>query len=237
MEERGNRQRERAQATLEVPITLKPRPEHEMAMIKHWYNQTPEELFPVTRGGSKRPQGIFTPESRNIRVWTWYFIPRNWRFSQWHFVRLGNRYPSDPNAPTTWQGWKRLENSIAPSTMCDEIRLTRILIQYCNTRDGKVLTELTEWFANMNEIQRTEMAKRIGEHASGTWVHYVCPDIPFILRRKLAYNSNLFVPFRDIYKAIRRYDIAGKSEWNLRCLKALGLIYSSRLRIPRQTFS
>jgi len=196
---------------LELPITIKQRPEKEMAMIENWYCKTPKMLFPVPppglneRNQRKVPQEFMLPESKNIRVQRGYFYKE--KYSQWNFVRLGNRYPSDPNAPSTWQGWEKLENSLTPSTMRDEIRLTRILIQYCNTKDTKVLTELKEWFEGMNVIQRTVMAKRIRDHAAGCYG-----------------NDALLLQYRNIYRAIRKYDTAGKSEYMLKYLKDTGLI-------------
>ncbi|MDD3469348.1 MAG: hypothetical protein PHE53_05130 [Thermoguttaceae bacterium] len=70
-------------------------------------------------------------------------------------------YPGNPNCPETWQGWKELEESLTPSTMRDEIRMTRIVIQYCDTEDSKVLDELTEWLQNMSEIQRVVMVQNV----------------------------------------------------------------------------
>ena len=107
----------------------------------------------------------------------------------YHFVRHGNRKPGDPVCPTTWQGWKELEDSLSPSTMRDEIRLTRIIIQYYDTQDEKVLTELKEWFADMNELQRWSMIHSIWKRES-------------LSRMKDALNPS----FRDIYHAIREYD-------------------------------
>jgi hypothetical protein len=195
--------------TLEVPLTIKQRPEKEMVMIEAWYNQTPKTLFPKLEAGEysrrKIPQDFMLPESKNIRVQRWYFFRA--KYSQWNFVRFGNRYPSDPNAPETWQGWKKLEESLTPSTMRDEIRLTRILIQYCDTKDTKVLKELWEWFDGMNEIQRTVMAKNIRDLAQG------------------CYGNNVLLPlYRDIYRVIRHYDTADKSENWLKHLKDFGLI-------------
>ena len=125
----------------------------------------------------------------------------------WCCIHRGNHYPNYPNAPETWQGWKELEESISPSTMRDEIRLTRILIQYCDTKDKKVLVELKEWFAGMNEVQRICMAKSIQDRA------------------KNCYGTDaLLIPFRDLYKTIREYDIVAKSDFEIERLKQLGLL-------------
>ena len=186
--------------TLSQNILLKPRQDKEKTMIEEWYKNTPKVLFPVLFGENatcKVPSQDRISESKNINV-------KGEKHNQWHFIRLGNRYPADPNAPETWQGWKELEESIAPSTMRDEIHLTRILIQYCDTKDAEVLEELEEWFAGMNEIQRTCMARTVREQAKG------CREF--------------LEPFRDLYKAIHKYDIADKSDFEVRLLKQQRLL-------------
>ena len=90
--------------------------------------------------------------------------------------------------------------------MRDEIRLTRILIQYCDTKDEQVLEELKTWFTEMNEVQRICMAKSVCDRAKGT------------------YGSELLIPFRDLYKAVREYDLAAKSDSETERLKQLGLL-------------
>ena len=116
------------------------------------------------------------------------------------FLRQGNRKPGDPVCPMTWQGWKELEESLSPSTMRDEIRMTRILIQYCDTEDKAVLKELKDWFATMNEVQRTVMARllhdRIDEYSSK------CPP-----------------QFWDVYYAINEYDVVPVHENQKRSLE------------------
>jgi len=191
---------ERLPISLEIPITIKPRPENEMAMIEDWHNNTPKELFPAPAGNNsvrKVPREGIVPKSEVIRV-------QNAKYSHWHFIRLGNRYPADPNAPETWQGWKELEESITPSTMRDEIRLTRILIQYCDTEDAKVLTELKEWFAGMNEVQRTVMAKNVCDLAWG------------------AHGTKLYEPYKKIYTTVKEYDIAPKPDHLKKSLEDAG---------------
>lgn len=188
--------------TLEVPIEMKQRPEKEMALFEDWYYKTPNVLFPMPEGENpprKIPrQGVIPAESKIIRI-------QNKKYDPQDFIRLGNRYPAAPNAPETWQGWKELEESITPSTMRDEIRLTRILVQYCDTKDTKVLDELKKWFHSMNEVQRTVMAKNVCD---------------------LAWNSrgtDLFESFKKIYGTVKEYDIAAKAERMKKYLKEAGL--------------
>jgi len=126
------------------------------------------------------------------------------------FLRHGNRKPGDPVCPTTWQGWKELEESLMPSTMRDEIRLTRMLIQYCDTEDQAVLKELKEWFGNMNEIQRASMTWSIrkralavddimGDDMQRTTISWLLPIPEGQIR--------LFPSFQIFYQTIRDYDV------------------------------
>ena len=85
----------------------------------------------------------------------------------------------------------RRKNSLTSSTMKDEIRLTRIIIQYCDTKDQKVLGELKEWFADMNEIQRMCMANSILGRMKRC-IMFGAPEEA----------KNLLSPYRDLYKTI-----------------------------------
>ena len=172
-EEAIKRLREAAENSLmylKTNVRIKLRHPDEMALIEQWYENTPESLLPqIAEYTAPQPgckvTGFLQYTGTHAESSNWIKIEgiqlSGHRLTPWHFVRLGNRYPSDPNAPETWQGWKELEESISESTMRDEIRLTRMLIQYCDTKDEKVLEELKAWFAEMNEVQRTCMAASI----------------------------------------------------------------------------
>jgi hypothetical protein len=180
-------------------VTIKLRNPKEMAMIRAWYESTPKVLFPRLGAGSryfiKMPQtGGNVPD------------PKIFGYHHWFFTATGNRYPGVPNAPETWQGWKELEESIVPSTMRDEIRLTRIMGQYYDTKDEAVLKELKEWFDGMNVVQRTVMAKSLRDRASESG------------------SADLFMSFRDIYKTIREYDVVPIPEYMIENLKERGLL-------------
>jgi hypothetical protein len=175
-------------------IYLNLRPQKEMEMIDQWYQNSSNNDFPIL-GHEQLP-------SHKVPSYGFLAYDR----PPWCFINVGNRYPGPPNHPTTWQGWRELEESITPSTMRDEIRLTRILIQYCDTRDAKVLSELKEWFTGMNEVQRVCMAKSIRDRARG------------------CYGTDLLAPFRELYKTIREYDIAAKSDREMEWLKKLRLL-------------
>jgi len=142
---------------------------------------------------------------------------QNQDYFPYFFVRHGNRKPGDPVCPETWQGWKELEEVLSPSTMRDEIRLTRMLIQYCDTEDDAVLKELEEWFTDMNNIQRTFMAKNIFDLAWGAWE---------------ARNTNLLDPYSKIYATINEYDVVAKPEYMKKYLAVAGLYpYQPRIRM------
>ena len=190
----------------EVPLMVKSRPEKEMTLIANWLSETPKELLPVWQDDEKIFLGAGVSDSVVISV-------QGKMFSQWKFLDVAdvNRYPADPNAPATWQGWKELEDSLTPSTMRDEIRLTRIFIQYCDTKDEKVLAELKEWFDKMNEVQRTVMSQRVLKFADGSFFEH--GSVLVLYPRAL-----------NLYRAIREYDVVDKLEWEMKRLKNRGLI-------------
>jgi len=83
------------------------------------------------------------------------------------------------------------------------------MIQYCDTEDRGVLKELKEWLEIMDEVQRTVMVTTL------RYMPYYCyDDSPDLL----------FPILRELYKAIREYDISSKSESEIEWLKELGLI-------------
>jgi len=184
----------RARLTQEVKIKL--RNDKEMAMIDQWYRNTPKALFPKFVQGEHllkvTPQKLLFRSSKKILG-----------HEPWCFIPISNRFPGDPNNPTTWQDWQDLEESIVPSTMRDEIRLTRILIQYCDTKDDTVLRELKDWFDGMNEVQRPVMAKSIRDRAAFTYSVFPTPPV---------------------YKAIREYDVIPIPENRKKYLRVIGLI-------------
>ena len=160
IEFRGRKVSSGSRIRLKDQVVIKLRNDKEMRMIEDWYQKS---------------------MSKNA----YYAIDKIW-----NCIHLGNRYPSHPNAPMTWQGWKKLEESITPSTMRDEIHLTRILIQYCDTKNKKVLDELKKFLVGMNEVQRTVLAKSIRDRARNICGEEIAPQ------------------FREIYKTIREYDKA-----------------------------
>jgi NADH:ubiquinone oxidoreductase subunit len=183
---------------LETPIVLKSRPEKEMALIQKWYKSLDDFL----KSNEFQNFGIFRDDRNNISV-------KKEKFRHWLFVRIVNFYPDISSIPATWQGWKDLEDSLTPSTMKDEIRLARIVIQFCDTEDAAVLKELKEWFDGMHDVQRTVLATSLLHKASAGYDKA---------------NRALLSPYRAIYKTISEYDKVPVSKHVVSHYRNLGLI-------------
>lgn len=163
------------QKGLEIPLNILLRNPQEMELIRRWYENTPREMLPMyqlplAKEFKMDMSSYWTPArfdfhrdytNSKLSSGTNFIRIKEEKIEPWRLVGLGNHTPGDPNCPETWQGWKELEESLTPSTMRDEIRMTRIVIQYCDTEDSKVLDELTEWLQNMNEIQRVVMVQNV----------------------------------------------------------------------------
>ena len=137
-----------------VDILVKPRPESEMALLDKWYKNTPEKTFPIIAINHKIPQNYVLRGSWRSRIWIgWY------RYDPWLFVRLGNRKPCDPNNPTTLDGWRKLEASLTPSTMRDEVRFVRLQLEIYCAKPGKesdlAKLEFGEWLQSLPTPQQT----------------------------------------------------------------------------------
>lgn len=150
---------------LSQEIVIKPRPNDELALLEEWYNNTPKDLFPVRKTPYKIPsRGNVIPnnEESHIKV-------GDKSFSPWRLIRIGNRKPSDPNNPTTLEGWRELEAQLSPSTMRDEIRLTRLLLEFYAANDEESTeywkSELMNWLTSLPESQ------------SKIYVHFACDHI------------------------------------------------------------
>lgn len=141
-------------------ILLKARPEEEMELLEKWYWATPETLFPhrEIKFDRKMPRGqgwrVESSGKSDINIGFYHYDP-------WLFVRTGNRKPSDPNNPTTLAGWRYLEKSLEPSTCRDEIRLTRLQLEYYSSttqkRRNETKKELIDWLFSLPQAQRVSM--------------------------------------------------------------------------------
>ncbi|MBR6436222.1 MAG: hypothetical protein IKS45_06925 [Thermoguttaceae bacterium] len=144
---------ERITVITDVEILVKPRPASEMALLDKWYNNTPEKTFPKVVGNRKDPHECSL--RANKKSW----IKIGWHsYDPWLFVRLGNRKPCDPNNPTTLNGWRKLEASLTPSTMRDEVRLVRLQLEYYCAKPGVksdlAKQELDQWLKSLPTPQQ-----------------------------------------------------------------------------------
>ena len=142
--------------TASQDILIKPRPAAEMALLEKWYKNTPKELFPFQEGWSFSNSG-----KSNIRLSP---IPIR-TYNPWIFIRVGNRKPSDPNNPRTLKGWRELEASLTPSTMRDEVRLSRFRLEYYAARNAtkanEIKKEYRDWLDSLPEVQRVVMERYV----------------------------------------------------------------------------
>ncbi|MBQ9127968.1 MAG: hypothetical protein IJY15_09460, partial [Thermoguttaceae bacterium] len=83
------------------------------------------------------------------------------------FARYGVRKPSStPSvAPTTLDGWRALEAKFAPSTLRDEITLTRLQLEYYDAPKGEAsdaaLQALVDWLRDRPEPQRAVLTESL----------------------------------------------------------------------------
>ncbi|MDR2346379.1 MAG: hypothetical protein LBE18_09960, partial [Planctomycetaceae bacterium] len=136
---------------------LKQRKQEEMRLLKDWHEKTPKHLLPIMReellSSGWTSDKIYFKTSEAYHKELFSSVEPHVTILK-YILRVGNRYPGYPNMPNDCQGWKKLEESFEPSTLQDEIRWTRICLQYCTTADAKVLDELKTWLEKMNPIQR-----------------------------------------------------------------------------------
>ena len=156
--------------TLEVEILVKPRPNDETERLQRWFDATPSKLFPVVQGAL--PPGAPYDPRRKVPRQDWLkssgqsdIIIGGKSYDPWLFVRVGNRKPSDPNNPTTVDGWRELEAAFAPSTLRDEITLTRLQLEYYDAEEGEAsdaaLKALVDWLSQRPEPQRVVLSQSL----------------------------------------------------------------------------
>ena len=124
-------------------------------------------MFPVRKGSYKVPSsGSVIPDNKESHIKV-----GDKDFSPWRLIRVGNRKPSDPNNPTTLEGWQKLEAQLSPSTMRDEIRLTRLQLEYYSAdseeRSEYWKNELVNWLSTLPESQRTAYVGMIWRQGVG----------------------------------------------------------------------
>ena len=153
-------------------ILIKPRPEKEQALLDKWLQDVPKQFLPPV---VKVPfvddnKHWYTPEMDaferdGYRKSDGNYIEINGKkYNPWCFIRDGNRKPPAQICPTTLEGWKELENSLVPSTMRDEIQLTRMLIDYLGAKGEAQVQKreaLVQWLKSLPEPQRMSMVSSL----------------------------------------------------------------------------
>lgn len=154
--------------TVESEIVLKPRPEKEMELISSWRDATPYDLLPERVGQHKLKETPRSDDYSQIARSGFEAIALDGSdetFSPWLFARVGNRKPSDPNNPTTLDGWRELENEFAPSTLRDEITFVRLQLEYYSASRGAeteaASKALLAWLTARPEAQRLVLAASV----------------------------------------------------------------------------
>lgn len=154
--------------TVETELVLKPRPEKEMELISSWRDATPYDLLPERVGQHKLKETPRSDDYSQIARSGFEAIALDGSdetFSPWLFARVGNRKPSDPNNPTTLDGWRKLESEFAPSTLRDEITFVRLQLEYYSASRGAeteaASKALVAWLAARPEAQRLVLAASV----------------------------------------------------------------------------
>ena len=158
------------ETTMTQDILIKPRPGEESALLKQWLAKT-NEVLPVDEANKNATSSSAPLSERDLSAHSDSDIQIGGKkYNPWVFIRYGNRKPSFPCNPTTLDGWRTLESSLAPSTMRDEVRLTRLQLEYYDAEDGEAsenaLRDLFDWLRSLPEPQQAVMIRSIIENAA-----------------------------------------------------------------------
>ena len=141
---------------VEKTLVLKRRDVNELATVDRWFETTPPDAFPVRSddGAWKGPRFYRRDEGPQPT-----FISLNGAsYRADAFTRIGARKPTLVDAPTTGDGWRRLEGSFGRSTRRGEITLTRVQVADYDEPEGAAsedaLRRLVYWFRKHPEPQR-----------------------------------------------------------------------------------
>lgn len=148
---------------ISIPLVVKERPDAETRRLEDWLAATPERLLPIIDEANRkrlRSEELPLDARGGVRVAGRSFDPRA-------FVRFSFRKPNRPNAPRTVDSWRKLETEFSPSTLRDEIALTRLQLEYYDAEEGEAsdaaLKILLDWLQNRPEPQRDVMSATLNE--------------------------------------------------------------------------
>ena len=152
---------------VEKKIVLKRRPSAEMKRLDGWFEATPSGVFPErneSEGKAPRTEPTRLPDRRDVEI-------AGKKYNPWLVVRYGNRKPADPNNPTTLDGWRELEAEFSPSTLRDEITLTRLQLEYYNAAtEAEAETALKTLVAWLDALPGPQRAAMIASITSRRWI-------------------------------------------------------------------
>ena len=153
-------------------IIIKPRPNQEQALLDGWLRDTPKQFLPPLSRTVDYAQKWYSPEMNAFEKDGWrqhggHFVEINGReYNPWCFIRDGNRKPPAQICPRTSEEWHQLEKSLEPSTMRDEIQLTRMLLEYLGAEEDAQIRkreELVQWLKSLPEPQSMSMASNLSD--------------------------------------------------------------------------
>lgn len=153
---------------LETVIVLKERPSKELEKVAGWFDATPDEFFPkrVGQHTTKTLPSLYeAPRIVKSGAEGIELDASGELFCPWLFLRVGNRKPSDPNNPTTVDGWRKLEREFEASTLRDEITFARLQLEYyaaSTNEEAEVASKaLVAWLAARPEAQRVVLSASV----------------------------------------------------------------------------
>ncbi len=143
-------------AIVEQTLVLKRRAVNELATVDRWFETTPPDAFPVRSDDESKKGPRFYRRDEGPQPTFISLDGASYRADA--FTRIGARKPTLVDAPPTVDGWRRLEAEFAPSTLRDEITLTRLQLEYYDALQGEktdaALKRLVDWFKTRPEPQR-----------------------------------------------------------------------------------
>ena len=142
--------------SVEKTLVLKRRDDNELATVDRWFETTPPDAFPVRSDDGTWKGPRFCRRDEGPQPTFISLDGASYRADA--FTRIGARKPTLVDAPTTVDDWRRLEAEFAPSTLRDEITLTRLQLEYYDASEGEesdaALEALVDWFKTRPEPQR-----------------------------------------------------------------------------------
>ncbi len=152
-------------------LQIMPRPDAEQKLLDRWLRDSPKESLPPVCEEKLDFKNWFYGKEYEDYISNFNQNPAG-NFITIHgeeydpqlFIRFGNRKPPVALCPRDSEGWKALEESLVPSTMRDEIRLTRMLIEYYERRgvwQKHQRNAIVDWLRSLPEPQRTSMASGV----------------------------------------------------------------------------